>query len=97
MPVCFRLKGGSSELPSGRSAAAEQGPPEAGPTLGDNSVDVSLVLTADRWIALTHRRKNRRGEMEGMEEGGQGGEEESESESPEDDSPALLSVQRAGV
>lgn len=86
------------------AAAAKEGPPKPGLTRSDSSVYLSLALTADRWIALIHRRKNRQRERGGCEEGRdgergrkRGGERERERESPEDDSPALLSVQRAGV
>lgn len=55
------------------------GSEKPGLTRGDNSTDVSLPLTADRWIALTHRRKNRQGGIErgggGKGEQGRGGEE----------------------
>lgn len=54
------------------------------------------MLTADRWIALIHRRKNRRGEIGSRGREGERGRKKAR-ESPEDDSPALLSVQRAGV
>lgn len=84
------------------AAAAKEGPPKPGLTRSDSSVYLSLALTADRWIALIHRRKNRRRESGGRaRRGGMEREEEREGErereSPEDDSPALLSVQRAGV
>lgn len=48
------------------AAAAEEGPPKPGLTRSDSSVYLSLALTADRWIALIHRRKNR------QREGGRG-------------------------
>lgn len=59
-------------------------------------MDVSLVLTADRWIALIHRGKNRRRKIERTGRASRDGRKKGR-ESPEDDSPALLSVQRAGV
>lgn len=48
-----------------RAAAAKKGPPKPGLTRSDSSVYLSLALTADRWIALIHRRKKRQREREG--------------------------------
>lgn len=47
------------------AAAAKEGPPKPGLTWSDSSVYLSLALTADRWIALIHRRKNRQRESGG--------------------------------
>ena len=94
------------------SAAAVKRPPKHRLTRSDSSVYLTLALTADRWIPLIHRRKKReRGRererakqprregatmKEGRERDGER-EREGERESPQDDSPALLSVQRANI
>lgn len=54
------------------AAAAKEGPPKPGLTRSDSSVYLSLALTADRWIALIHRRKNRQRERAGGGRGGEG-------------------------
>jgi len=78
-------------------AAAKEGPPKPGLTRSDSSLYLSLAPTADRWIALIHHRKKKKTERKRGMEGWRDGERERERESPQDDSPALLSVQRAGV
>lgn len=80
-----------------RAAAAKKDPPKPELTWSDSFAYLSLAVTADRWIALIHLRKK---DTESREEvgGTRGGQRRNEREKgPQDDSPALLSVQRAGV
>lgn len=53
-----------------RAAAAKKGPPKRALTQSDSSVYLSLALTADRWVALIHRRKKKDGGNVGGVRGG---------------------------
>lgn len=73
------------------AAAAKEGPPKPGLTRSDSSVYLSLALTADRWIALIHRRKNRQRESGGRaRRGGMEREEEREGEREREKAPRMI-------